>query len=92
MTKQMFRLYRELIREYPWLQSSANRVIMVTAMLLVSGIVVLAITSYRENTAIAQCKAKGGTPIFVTRVREIPTDLQGDSITQEHREFDRCQL
>jgi hypothetical protein len=91
MANPMFSFYRKLTRQYPWLQSPANRVILVIAILLVSSIALLAIASHRENAAIAECKAKRGTPIFVTRVREIPVDLEGESETQEYKVFDRCQ-
>ena len=44
---------------------------------------------YRENGAIADCKSKGGTPVFATRVRTL-TDERGDRMTQEYQAFDRC--
>jgi hypothetical protein len=89
MANPIFLLYRKLVRQYPWLQSQGNRVLLVLAIITVSAIILAAIGSYRENTAIADCKTRGGTPIFAKRNMEIP-DGQGSAIKQQYMVFDRC--
>jgi hypothetical protein len=59
-------------------------------VILVFGLLILG--DLRKWKTIEDCKAKGGTPIFVTIIQEMPIDSQGNSISQKYQAFERCQF
>jgi hypothetical protein len=89
MANPMLLLSRKLVQKFPWLQSPGNRMILVIAFILVAAFALNAGMNAREDSEITNCKAKGGTPVFVTRVYEYPSD--DGSFRREYQVFDRCQ-
>lgn len=88
--KSMTYLLAKHLRQYPWLRSPANRVILVIGIILVLVCVLFVTGSIRESSAIAKCKAEGGIPIYKTASRKLPEDWQGNGQNQEYKTFVRC--
>jgi hypothetical protein len=97
MANPTFQLSRRLIQRYPWLQSQGNRTFLVLGIVVVTTFILFEIGSFRQSNEIADCKAKGGIPIFATKAQEYPSEIYPSATSiggfkQEYKVFDHCQI
>lgn len=90
MANPISSLFRKMM-QLKILRSPSNRVLIALVLILVLSLVGLSIATDRENAEIRACQARGGTPVYRTKVEKIPADLQGnESVEREYKVLERC--
>jgi hypothetical protein len=79
------------LKQLPWFKTSGDRIFFVTGLILITIVVLCAISIYRDQGVISACQAKGGKPVYRTEYRDMPYG-NGNSFRQSYPVLDRCEV
>jgi hypothetical protein len=89
MANPIYRISKKL-KQHPWLKTPADRIVVVTGLLIGLIVIMLMIGDYRTQAISSDCIAKGGTLVYKKQFERLVSQTGLISNGQEYQTIDHC--